>query len=33
MIIKYEATAKEERNDEYEPFYASESQKGHIFSP
>jgi hypothetical protein len=25
-------SGKEERNDKFEPFYASESKKGHVFS-
>jgi hypothetical protein len=33
MINMRKASAEEERNDEYEPFYASESKKGHVFSP
>lgn len=33
ILNKRKVTAKEERDDEYEPFYAPESQKGHVFSP
>jgi hypothetical protein len=27
------AMAKEDRYDEFVPFYASEGEKGHVFSP